>query len=87
MTAMTFALYKQLGCRDFSLFDFRINRHTGQPYLLEAGLFWSFSEESFISSMLRPTGTSLQTVTQQLWTQAAQRSTEIPALEEDLPVP
>ncbi|MEK8018840.1 MAG: hypothetical protein VSS75_018360 [Candidatus Parabeggiatoa sp.] len=28
-----------LGCRDYSLYDFRVHSETGEPYLLEAGLF------------------------------------------------
>jgi hypothetical protein len=47
-----------LGCRDYSLFDFRIDP-AGQPWFLEAGLYCSFAEESVISTMARAAGISL----------------------------
>ena len=65
--------HKALGCRDFSMFDFRIHKQTGNPYLLEAGLFWSFSPKSMISSMLAAENKDLIEVTGQLWRQAAAR--------------
>jgi D-alanine-D-alanine ligase len=39
-----------LGCRDYSLFDFRIDPD-GQPWFLEAGLYCSFARKSVISVM------------------------------------
>ncbi len=47
-----------LGCRHYSLFDFRIDPH-GNPWFLEAGLYCSFSESSVISAMMNEAGTSL----------------------------
>ena len=44
-----------LGCRDYSLFDFRIDP-SGRPWFLEAGLYCSFSEQSVISGMARASG-------------------------------
>lgn len=73
LSQMMIALHQRLGCRDFSMYDFRIHHQTGKPYLLEAGLFWSFSEASMISSMLRADGKNLETVTHQLWQQSIRR--------------
>jgi D-alanine-D-alanine ligase len=47
-----------LGCRDYSLFDFRIDP-AGQPWFLEARLYCSFAEKSVISTMARAAGISL----------------------------
>ena len=44
-----------LGCRDYSLFDFRVDPG-GQPYFLEAGLYCSFAEQSVICTMARAAG-------------------------------
>jgi len=63
-----------LGCRDYSLFDFRIHEETGEPYLLEAGLFWSFGEISMISRMLLADGEVLEDVVAEVWGKASQRS-------------
>ena len=41
-----------LGCRHYSLFDFRIDPD-GQPWFLEAGLYCSFAHKSVISVMAR----------------------------------
>jgi D-alanine-D-alanine ligase len=63
-----------LGCRDYSLFDFRVHEETGEPYLLEAGLFWSFGEISMISRMLLADGEVLEDVVAEVWRNASQRS-------------
>jgi D-alanine-D-alanine ligase len=47
--------HQALGCRDYSLFDFRIDP-AGQPWFLEAGLYCSFAEQSVISVMARAAG-------------------------------
>ncbi|MEE2937682.1 MAG: D-alanine--D-alanine ligase [Planctomycetota bacterium] len=47
-----------LGCRDYSLFDFRVDPN-GRPYFLEAGLYCSFAPNSIITSMVVATGKSL----------------------------
>ncbi len=44
-----------LGCRDYSLFDFRIDPG-GRPWFLEAGLYCSFAEKSVISVMASAAG-------------------------------
>lgn len=63
-----------LGCRDYSLFDFRVHEQTSQPYLLEAGLFWSFGEISMISRMLLADGEPLTDVVLEVWRKAAKRT-------------
>ncbi|MEM9980930.1 MAG: D-alanine--D-alanine ligase [Bacteroidota bacterium] len=74
LTQMMITLHEGLHCRDFSMYDFRIQIQTGKPYLLEAGLFWSFSKTSMISSMLLADGTHLVEITKALWTAAARRA-------------
>ncbi|MEL6383159.1 MAG: D-alanine--D-alanine ligase [Cyanobacteria bacterium J06626_18] len=44
--------HQALGCRHYSLFDFRIDAQ-GQPWFLEAGLYCSFSPYSVVSTMAR----------------------------------
>ncbi|PNW56867.1 UNVERIFIED_CONTAM: D-alanine--D-alanine ligase [Euhalothece sp. KZN 001] len=63
-----------LGCRDYSLFDFRIHEITNEPYLLEAGLFWSFGEISMISRMLLADGENLEDVVFEIWNNASQKT-------------
>ena len=48
-----------LGCRHYSLFDFRIDP-SGQPWFLEAGLYCSFAQKSVISTMAKASGISLE---------------------------
>ncbi|MBC1238701.1 ATP-grasp domain-containing protein [Nostoc sp. 2RC] len=50
--------HQALGCRHYSLFDFRIDPQ-GQPWFLEAGLYCSFAPKSVISSMAKAVGISL----------------------------
>ncbi|WP_016949469.1 hypothetical protein [Anabaena sp. PCC 7108] len=50
--------HQALGCRHYSLFDFRIDPN-GEPYFLEAGLYCSFAPKSVISSMSKAAGISL----------------------------
>ena len=47
--------HQALGCRHYSLFDFRIDPK-GQPWFLEAGLYCSFSPKSVIPSMAKAAG-------------------------------
>lgn len=63
-----------LGCRDYSLYDFRVHEETNEPYLLEAGLFWSFGKISMISRMLQADGQNLEDVALELWRAAANRT-------------
>ncbi|SDP04102.1 D-alanine-D-alanine ligase [Klenkia soli] len=47
-----------LGCRDYSLFDFRVDPD-GVPWFLEAGLYNSFARQSVIPTMARAAGIEL----------------------------
>ncbi|MBJ8338119.1 hypothetical protein JGU71_04405 [Antrihabitans sp. YC3-6] len=47
-----------LGCRHYSLFDFRIDPG-GQPWFLEAGLYCSFATKSVIAMMADAAGIPL----------------------------
>lgn len=63
-----------LGCRDYSLYDFRIHSETNEPYLIEAGLFWSFGRISVISLLLEVDGETLEDIAFKLWSNAAART-------------
>ncbi|MGK7904304.1 MAG: D-alanine--D-alanine ligase [Hormoscilla sp.] len=63
-----------LGCRDYSLYDFRVHADTSDPYMLEAGLFWSFGNISMISRMLQADGQNLEDLALSLWSAAARRT-------------
>jgi D-alanine-D-alanine ligase len=56
--AMAKKCHVALGCRHYSLFDFRIDPQ-GNPWFLEAGLYCSFAETSVLSAMTKETGISL----------------------------
>ena len=62
--------HKSIGARHYSLFDFRIDERTDEPFFLEAGLFWSFSKASMISKMLMAGGQDLIKITNQIWSNA-----------------
>ena len=62
--------HQALGARHYSLFDFRLDSRTGQVVFLEAGLFWSFSDVSMISTMINKDGRSLETIIDNVWTSA-----------------
>ena len=47
-----------LGCRHYSLFDFRIDPD-GEPWFLEAGLYCSFAEQSVVAMMAAAAGIGL----------------------------
>lgn len=49
-----------LGCRHYSLFDFRIDAD-GQPWFVEAGLYCSFAKTSVLSAMTEASGIPLST--------------------------
>jgi D-alanine-D-alanine ligase len=51
--------HRALGCRHYSLFDFRIDP-TGRPWFLEAGLYCSFARQSVIATMAAATGIPVQ---------------------------
>ncbi|QCB50065.1 ATP-grasp domain-containing protein [Rhodococcus sp. PAMC28707] len=52
------ACHVALGCRQYSLFDFRIDRD-GNPWFLEAGLYCSYSPSSVIAVMAAAAGIPL----------------------------
>jgi D-alanine-D-alanine ligase len=56
--AMARKCHIALGCRHYSLFDFRIDPQ-GEPWFLEAGLYCSFAKTSVLSTMVEATGMSL----------------------------
>ena len=47
--------HEALGCRHYSLFDFRVDPE-GQPWFLEAGLYCSFARQSVVAVMAAATG-------------------------------
>ena len=61
-----------LGCRDYSLFDFRVDP-AGRPYFLEAGLYCSFSEQSVIATMARAGGIETRALFERAVSAAANR--------------
>jgi len=52
------ACHEALGCRQYSLFDFRIDPD-GKPWFLEAGLYCSFAPNSVVVTMMAAAGTPL----------------------------
>jgi D-alanine-D-alanine ligase len=66
------ALHAALGCRDYSLYDFRIDAG-GRPWLLEACSFWTFTPFSVISRMLAAEGMALEDAARRVWSHAARR--------------
>ena len=50
--------HRALGCRDYSLFDFRIDPE-GRPWFLEAGLYCSFARTSVVAVMAEADGIPL----------------------------
>ena len=52
------ACHRALGCRDHSLFDFRVDAD-GEPWFLEAGLYCSFAQQSVIAVMAAAAGVPL----------------------------
>jgi D-alanine-D-alanine ligase len=61
-----------LGCRDYSLFDFRIDPG-GQPWFLEAGLYCSFAPKSVIPVMANAAGLPLRDLFRAAIREAARR--------------
>jgi D-alanine-D-alanine ligase len=56
--AMARICHVALGCRHYSLFDFRIDPQ-GNPWFLEAGLYCSFAKTSVLSEMAKAAGIPL----------------------------
>lgn len=57
--AMARACHAALGCRDYSLFDVRVDPG-GAPWFLEAGLYCSFARQSVVSVMAAAAGTAVE---------------------------
>ncbi len=53
-----YAAHRALGCRDYSLFDFRIDAD-GAPWFLEAGPYCSYARTSVVAVMAAAAGTTL----------------------------
>ncbi|MEO1374542.1 MAG: D-alanine--D-alanine ligase [Cyanobacteria bacterium J06635_10] len=66
-----------LGCRECSLYDLRVHANTDEPYILEAGLYGSFSKIGMISRMLQADGQSLSEVALELWSAAVLRKNRV----------
>lgn len=69
--AMARRCHVALGCRQYSLFDFRVDPD-GRPWFLEAGLYCSFSPQSVLATMAAAAGTPLEaffarTIDEVLW--------------------
>jgi len=62
-----------LGCRHYSLFDFRIDP-SGQPWFLEAGLYCSFAQTSVISAMAKTAGITLDVLFQSMLNNALSKT-------------
>ena len=63
-----------LGCRGYSLFDFRIDAD-GRPWFLEAGLYCSFARQSVVAVMAAAAGIPIE----QLFGDAVSRASRRPA--------
>jgi D-alanine-D-alanine ligase len=72
LEAAALAMHGALGCRDYSLYDFRIDA-AGAPWLLEACSFWTFTPYSVISRMLAAEGRVLEDAALEVWRHAAGR--------------
>jgi D-alanine-D-alanine ligase len=64
--------YVALGCRDYGLFDFRVDPD-GRPWFLEAGLYCSFARTSVVAMMAAQGGIGLDELFGELVTRAAGR--------------
>lgn len=66
------ACHRALGCRDYSLFDFRVDPD-GQPWFLEAGLYCSFARSSVVAVMAAAAGVELPELFDVVLTEALAR--------------
>jgi D-alanine-D-alanine ligase len=69
---MAIRSHKALGCRDYSLYDVRVDPQ-GEPYFIEACLYCSFSSKSVIVAMAAARGIEQKTVYEMLVNRAMQR--------------
>merc|ERR1719364_296713 len=68
--------HRALRSTDYSLFDFRVHAETGEAYIIEACMFWSFSSISAISLLVNA---SQEEAVQSCWHNAARRTQCKPA--------
>ena len=73
LEATALAAHRALDCRDYSLWDVRVRDGDEAVVVLEAGLFWAFSEISMISAMLAADGHLVEDVVGAMWRRAAAR--------------
>lgn len=66
------ACHTALGCRDYGLFDFRIDPD-GRPWFLEAGPYCSFAPTSVVVMMARAAGIELPTLFDEMVARAVAR--------------
>ncbi|GAA1086922.1 MULTISPECIES: D-alanine--D-alanine ligase [Pseudonocardia] len=71
------AAFRALGCRDYGLFDFRIDPD-GRPWFLEAGLYCSFARTSVVVTMAEAAGIGVADLFADAVTRAAARTTAPP---------
>jgi D-alanine-D-alanine ligase len=69
---LTTQSHRALGCRDYSLYDVRIDPE-GEPYFLEACLYCSFAPKSVIVAMSVAKGNTQQAVFEMLVNRAMYR--------------
>merc|ERR1712151_97689 len=69
--AMVRAAHEALGCRGYSIFDIRVDRVSGRPFIIECCAFWSFSPISILSGMLQSAGIDYKRVILDLWREHA----------------
>merc|ERR1719310_723941 len=87
LDAAVVAGHAALASRDYSLFDFRIHEETGEPYIIEACSFWTFTPISAISLMLERSeeffdrsagdvvpGATFKKAARELWAKTAMRA-------------
>ena len=75
---MAMRCHRALDCRDYSLFDFRIDPH-GTPYFMEAGLYCSFAPKSILTLMTKEYGIDLETFFREMAAQAIRRHQQTPS--------
>lgn len=80
LTEQAIRAHRALRCRDYSLFDFRVDAETGEPYLLEACLFWTFGPISIISRMIEGGGGDPAALATQIWRDRIEASTSSPTV-------
>lgn len=71
--ALAALCHEALGCRDHSLFDFRVDPD-GQPFFLEASLYCSYARQSVVTAMAEADGTGLNEMFRTALASAMRRS-------------